>query len=492
MSEALQPGTMLVSPSGARYKIVAAIGQGGFGITYRATSTVHVNNLRAEATFAIKELFIADDCERSGDTTVRTSGPASRRMAAALKDFIAEGRRLKQLGGTIPNVVNVSEVFEANDTAYYVMEFLDGMSLRDYIISHGPLDEASALQLLMPVIRAVASLHARRITHLDIKPGNIMLDNSDGVLNPVLIDFGQSKHYADDGSVTYTVSAAGFSDGYAPLEQYAGLSGFSPTADVYALAATLLFCLTGTKPPRSADITPDYINSALPATVSPVTRRTILRAMSLQSGARHADATEFLSALNDDPTVVVNDSDSKTVIAPPANKTNRMIPILLGVTAVAVIAVILYMVMDMLGGKSSAEDYPLVPPDEIVINDTDVAEEVPAVEEYSNAPTPSLEDEDNPVMKSYDLSGSFIDNSGKSWPVKLAFSTNDRGRFGKAVYTNVTYGIVLNMEGSGSNGYYTFYSNEKGADLTIKIRRDGNSWNGTATNGSKTLSVVLY
>lgn len=483
MSNPLPAGTTLTSSNGRRYRICSTLGQGGFGITYKATTTVQVKNIRAEATCAIKELFIADDCERSlasGDTTVRTSGGASRRMAAALKDFIAEARRLGSIAGRNPNIVNVNEVFEANGTAYYVMEYLDGSSLRDYVNRHGALSESYALRIMIPIIRAVEFLHSERITHLDIKPGNIMLDTADGAQRPVLIDFGQSKHYGADGSVTCTVSAAGFSDGYAPIEQYAGIAGFSPTADIYALAATLLFCLTGVKPPRSAEISAAYIEKALPGTVSQQTRGTIIKAMSLDPANRQQSAQQLLSDLTDDPTIK---EEVKHKDPPPPSKQSRWTGWIIAVGVATLVGIALY-IADSIRSERKTESYPEL---EVADPDTVVEEVVDTV-----AAEPSLNDYDNPVMQTYDLSGNFSDSQGREWPVKLVFSTNGKGRFGRATYTNVTYGVVLTMEGSGTDGNYSFYTNQQGADLTINIRNDGYEWTGTATNGNKTLSVTLY
>lgn len=494
MSNPLPAGTTLTSLNGRRYRITATLGQGGFGITYKATTTVQVKNIRAEATCAIKELFIADDCERSsdsGDTTVRTSGGASRRMAAALKDFMAEARRLGSIAGRNPNIVNVNEVFEANGTAYYVMEFLDGSSLRDYVNRHGALSESDALRLMIPIIRAVEFLHSERITHLDIKPGNIMLDTSDGAMRPVLIDFGQSKHYGADGSVTCTVSAAGFSDGYAPIEQYAGIAGFSPTADIYALAATLLFCLTGVKPPRSAEISAAYIEKALPKTVTQQTRSAIIKAMSLDPANRQQSAQQLLSDLTDDATIkeeVKPKPEPKPKPKPepePDAKTPAWAKWIIAISAVFLVWVIMYIAYVQHNESKKSES----------VIDSLVAPEVEEVVEEvvdTMSAVPSLNDYDNPVMQTYDLSGNFSDSQGREWPVKLVFSTNGKGRFGRATYTNVTYGVVLTMEGSGTDGSYSFYTNEQGADLTINIRHDGYEWVGTATNGNKTLSVTLY
>lgn len=140
-------------------------------------------------------------------------------------------------------------MFEANNTAYYVMEYLEGESLDDYIRRVGPLTQEQTVYFLRPIVEAVALLHDNRLTHYDIKPQNIIIaPGSDSVPRPVLIDFGLSKHYDESGRATSTTPVGGHSPGYSPIEQYSSIAGFSPAADVYALGATAYHCLTGHPP----------------------------------------------------------------------------------------------------------------------------------------------------------------------------------------------------------------------------------------------------
>jgi len=284
---ALPAGTVLAS-SERTYTVESVLGAGGFGVTYRATATISVQNIEIEAQFAIKEHFLNALCEREGDTSrVKYSSPVRQQVEGSLKDFIGEARRLQKIGVSHPNIVSVNEVFEANNTAYYVMEYIDGESLRSYIQRNGPLGEAGLRRLLLPVMGAVEALHAERLTHLDIKPDNIMLARrKDGGIRPVLIDFGLAKHYGADGTPTSTINTLGCSAGYSPMEQYMGIRTFSPTADVYALGATMLYCLTGETPRVANEITPDDISGAIPAGVSEALRHTISEAMEASARAR--------------------------------------------------------------------------------------------------------------------------------------------------------------------------------------------------------------
>ena len=253
-SFALSAGTVLVGER--RYTIERLLGSGGFGKTYLASTSFTVGNISVRGYVAVKEHFVADHNEREADTLrVTTPGTARSRqiVADSLRDFIGEARRLQQLGAGHPNIVKVNEVFEANDTAYYVMEYLEGTSLWS-AVDGKPMAEGDMLALMAPIIDAVAYLHRNRLTHLDIKPQNIMLATADdGSMRPVLIDFGLSKHYDANGNATSTVNTLACSDGYSPVEQYSGITTFSPSSDVYALGATMLACLIGKTPQKSTE-----------------------------------------------------------------------------------------------------------------------------------------------------------------------------------------------------------------------------------------------
>lgn len=295
------PEGYVISSGNQQYRIVKILGHGGFGITYLASSTIKHGNLSFNVHFAVKEHFLSDSCERDAVTqSVSYSNPTREKVENSKKDFLAEARRLHKVGVDHPNIVKVNEVFEANNTAYYVMEYLEGQSLRGYVEQNGPMTEAGMWAVMTPVINAVAYLHDNRMTHLDIKPDNIMLakDEEGNIMRPVLIDFGLSKHYTEDGRPTSTLNALGLSNGYSPIEQYAGITTFSPEADVYALGATMLFCLTGKDPVKSTDLKPGDVERMIPAGVSETTAKTIVEAMQMFKAARPSDARALLSEYN--------------------------------------------------------------------------------------------------------------------------------------------------------------------------------------------------
>ena len=399
------------------YTIAETLGHGGFGITYRAKAEVKVGGIRMKVDFALKEFFMRDDCERQANASIVYSNPARDRVENSRKDFINEALRLKKIGFSHPNIVGFDEVFEANNTAYYVMEYLRGKSLGDYVKEHGPLTEAETVRLMQPVMEAVELLHRNRICHLDIKPDNIMLEQEEnGNIRPVLIDFGLSKHYDDTGHATSTINTFGYSEGYAPAEQYRGITTFSPAADIYALGATLWHCLTGKTPAPALDLRAGELAATLPADVSEPMRRTIAT-MTLDQHQR-PDSLDTLLPLAADPepadsaaTKIVNASSREVTPSPapvspapiePEKKSRPYLKtaVITFLSAAAVTAVILLTVGSHKETSStSSEEETMELASALTVTDSMAQEEAPApaveksVAEEKPAPAPAA----NPV-----------------------------------------------------------------------------------------------
>ena len=285
--------------SGKReYRVEAVLGKGGFGITYKVSAMEQVGRIPVRVEFAMKEFFM-DGCLRDASGKVSTAATKGE-AADGLKDFISEARRLNSLCGQCRNIVPVDEVFEANGTACYVMEFLDGGSLADYVKKQGALSVGAAKKILKPVADAVAFLHSNRITHLDIKPGNIMF-RSNG--EPVLIDFGLAKHYDRRGNATTTVRTLAYSAGFSPAEQYVGLKQFSPQSDVYALAATFANMLTGKTPPEAIDL--EFSLNDWSVCLPEEARGAVVHAMAYSRKDRTLSVRDFVKELyGNEPSVV--------------------------------------------------------------------------------------------------------------------------------------------------------------------------------------------
>lgn len=331
-NQSLRPGTVIRGPQ-LSYTVIRKLGQGGFGITYLVEAPVKIGNIEVPVRFALKEHFIGSLCSRDSATqSVTFSAPVAVEISNSMRSFIKEATRLQELDFTHHNIVKINEVFEANNTAYYVMEFLEGESLADYIKREGPLSFEQASYFLRPVAEAIAELHARHLTHYDIKPANIILTRGrDGKQWAVLIDFGLSKHYDHDGHATSTVASGGYSPGYSPVEQYAGIKKFTPQADVYALAATLWHCLKGEAPAESVLGPVNTIDTDLADVASPQLIEAMRHAMANFSDQRTPDAGAFVrevfdgAAVDAQPSVTGHSTmNSAPPTPPPGRPTERI------------------------------------------------------------------------------------------------------------------------------------------------------------------------
>lgn len=288
---------------GGKYKILKTIGQGGFGITYRAEMVTEVTGAlggaKVRVPVAVKEFFFADHCRRDAQSqaVVTDSAIAGAQMFERFKvKLIKEATILSRLRHD--NIVSVIDIFEENGTAYMVMDFVEGRSLEQVVRdAGGMLTPAQAIHYASQLCYAVDAIHRAHVLHLDIKPGNVLVDNNDNVR---VIDFGISKQY-DNGHQETSTTPVGISKGYAPVEQYSDMSRFTPQTDIYAIGATLYYMLTGTTPVESITrVASDQLTpvQAVNASVSDHLAMALARAMSLRPDDRHASAAELSADLN--------------------------------------------------------------------------------------------------------------------------------------------------------------------------------------------------
>lgn len=283
------------------YCIDSVLGQGGYGFTYKVSFKTKIGNIPVTLYFAVKELFVKGHCYRGADgLSMEYSEASAPEVKESLRDFITEGNRLAQFCKHDTHIVNVNEVFEANNTAYYVMEYLEEGDLRKKVLNNrGGLPEAQALSYVLPVAEAVSYLHSEHMLHMDIKPENIVIrKGTDGNHDePVLIDFGVSLHFNKKGELTSKHDSVGVSFGYSAPEQHEGIFHFAPEIDVYSLGATLYYLLTGKSPQSPSDMQPDYIRRTLPQTVSNQVREAIVHALRYNKSERTKTVADFIHEL---------------------------------------------------------------------------------------------------------------------------------------------------------------------------------------------------
>lgn len=256
----LKQGSKL-SGNNIQYVIESVLGQGTFGVTYKAKGYTKAKGAFGEVEvelphpIAIKEFFMRDINQRDEDGSISGLSEGSLAYNYARK-FRKEAERLAIMDH--PNIVHVMDFVEANNTFYYVMDFIDGEDITHYMKGK-PLNEVNALSIIQDVAGALRYMHEEhKMLHLDLKPGNIMRRKNDGHI--FLIDFGLSKHYSDEGQPDTSTTIGLGTEGYAPLEQGKRAStqnSFRPTIDVYALGGTLFKMLTSETPPPASDILED-------------------------------------------------------------------------------------------------------------------------------------------------------------------------------------------------------------------------------------------
>ena len=300
--QSLQSGSLL---QGGKYKIVRTLGQGSFGITYLATTQLtmmgELGRMETTVNVAIKEFFLRDINGRTGTNV--TSGSNGGIYDDYKKKFKREAINLSTLQH--PNIVKVIESFEANNTVYYVMEYIGGGSLDDYIMKGNGLKEGEAIRLAVQIGSALSYMHAQGMLHLDLKPSNIMRKASGDI---VLIDFGLSKQYNSKGEPESSTKVGAGTPGYAPLEQanYREGKGFPVTMDVYALGATMFKMLTGMRPPEASDI----LNDGFPLYelqkrgISESVCASIAKAMAPTKKDRYDSVSRFIDSFEEGVTVI--------------------------------------------------------------------------------------------------------------------------------------------------------------------------------------------
>lgn len=283
----LQAGTVLHGT----YKIEKVLGQGSFGITYLAEH-IHLGKK-----VAIKEFFMKELNSRSEDGSITGMSDGSLSYNYARK-FKKEAFNLSRLDN--PNIVRVTDSFDENGTFYYVMEYIEGKNLNDFVKTNH-ISESEAINIILSMTHALMYMHEEKhMLHLDLKPGNVMRRDKDGHI--FLIDFGLSKHYSNDGQPETSTTIGLGTAGYAPIEQGNRTKDgeFRPTIDVYALGGTFYKLLTRETPPPASDLVSDdslLETQMLANNVSKELIEIVVKAMSPNVKKRFQSVREFADSL---------------------------------------------------------------------------------------------------------------------------------------------------------------------------------------------------
>lgn len=286
---ALPDGTALEN---GRYEIRTTLGNGGFGITYKAW------DYRLQRFVAIKEFFPDGFAYRdAGQSREVRCIQDAQTFQHGKHRFQKEAQLLAKLD--FSHIVRVHDSFEENNTGYIVMEYINGETLNRYVRRTGPIAASYLRELFLPLLRDLDAIHRAGMIHRDISPDNIMVTAEDGQLK--LIDFGTAKDLtrSNERTIGYSVSQSVVRMNYSPIEMFSTVEK-KPSADVYSLCATMYFCLTGTEPPSSMDRAFDD-TLKLPSGLNGHDRnleKVILKGMSLKPDGRYASAEELIQALS--------------------------------------------------------------------------------------------------------------------------------------------------------------------------------------------------
>ena len=284
----LKPGTILDE----RYRIEEVIGEGGFGITYSGVC------LHQEEKVAIKEFFWRDyvrrDCSVTNEVALfQEDGRED--YEHQKKRFLKEARIIRDFSRE-PGIVHIRDYFEENQTAYIVMDFLEGQTLKKYVGQNGPMDPGEAFLLMLPFMETLKKIHSYGIIHRDISPDNLIL-GTDQTLT--LIDFGAARDFSFLSEKTRSIVLKG---GYAPCEQYDRHGRLGPWTDIYALCGVLYFCITK-NPPEDAfqRMLHDELKTpgALGISIDPALEKILMKGLSLEISSRYQNMDAFMGAVRE-------------------------------------------------------------------------------------------------------------------------------------------------------------------------------------------------
>lgn len=294
----LKAGTLLDE----RYEIQSVIGEGGFGITYLAVS------IHQDEKVAVKEFFWRDyvtrdtsvsDCVQLYEEEKRSEYERQKQK------FLKEARIISDFSQE-PGIVHVTDQFEGNGTAYIVMNFVEGQTLKKYMENQNSMEPETAFRMMLPLMEVLDKIHACGIIHRDISPDNLIVGADHSL---TLIDFGAAKDYSKLTDKTYSIVLKG---GYAPCEQYDRHGKLGPWTDVYALCAVIYFCITKNAPDDAFQrMLHDELKkpSELGISMNPALEKILMKGLALDISSRYQSARELMAAVRE----IIRETDPKEI-----------------------------------------------------------------------------------------------------------------------------------------------------------------------------------
>lgn len=470
-----------------RYRVEQQLSSGGFGNTYV------VRNINFDERWAMKEFFMKGISERDAHTTTVSVASASKPQFEAQREkFNKEARRLRRLRHQ--GIVHVEDLFDDNGTSYYIMDYIGGGSLAQTVKKNGPLSEARVRQLLPMLLDALEYVHEEKMWHLDLKPGNILLDDNG---HPVLIDFGASKQLGVSGAQS-TSTGMTYTQGYAPSEQVdQNLDRIGPWTDLYALGATLYNLLSGQAPPLVSEIQESEAEAfAFPSGVSKQMRQLVVWMMSPNRRKRPqsvAEVRDFLQTGDTANNARQTTADDATRMPDDATRTpNRLAKTdpqpsfwqcltnqqkgMMAAATVALAVVLVFILWPGDNGKTSevsAED------DDRAIEEVALEEQLPEV--FEVFPTIATDKPCTSPMGSYKYTGP-VDTDGM--PHGMGKATFDDGRSYNGPFEHGTMqGKDATFRMQNGDVFTGEFSDNRFYNGRYTVKDDGSYFQGTFKNG---------
>lgn len=347
--KALKPGTTLETGKFS-VRLNELLTNDSQGFLYRGTATTHAKGKEKPraSEVVVREHFMSY-CSERGDDGITVVTPED--IAPTVNGCLEHFRQASMMRGKIaeghPAIINVLDSFDANNTYYYMVEFLDGPTLEEYVNANGPLTLDKTREILCPIFSAVSHFHADHTLHTDIHPRHIRFTSHAGQSKPVLFSLYTSIHFDESGHKLWSVQNTNCRSGYAPPEQYTDIDHFLPQIDIYALAATMVFVMTGKHLPDSRTINEEIVRTNLPLALPEVYASALIHALSPDYGERTVSITGFFDELQlsyDVDQRAHRPTDEHEIASADEPGYGRQIKTMTAITVLAIIATIIVLI----------------------------------------------------------------------------------------------------------------------------------------------------